>query len=148
MSNRTNTINKSKLPLPTYNLYNDLKLEQYLLIPFNKKDELKKQYRDLKWDDKRKLWYLEDNTKWNMLPSYHIKYYDVPYDQKDAIKSSGFKWDALNKYWYGCDYLFYNLPDNIAIHIEEIGILPNRQKLNSQLSEMVAEPSNDEEETV
>lgn len=70
----------------------------YLLIPFEKKDELKKLYK-IKWDANSKLWYsLKDIEE---LKQYTIKKIQVEYADKDIMKSKykSMRWNDDEKTW-------------------------------------------------
>jgi hypothetical protein len=59
------------------------KQKTYLLIPFDKKDELKKLHK-IRWDAEKKLWYSnKDNED---LKQYQIKKIVIPYESKDIMK--------------------------------------------------------------
>lgn len=90
---------------------------QYLDVPYEEKDAAKE--LGAKWDRQERLWYmppganLEDVQKW--MPKEAEKeqqpqqpaqkneprqYLAVPYEEKDAAKELGAKWDAEAKSWY------------------------------------------------
>jgi hypothetical protein len=56
----------------------------YLLVPYEKKDELKKLYK-IKWDAETKLWYVGEMVEG--LKPYAIMKIQVEYDDKDLCKS-------------------------------------------------------------
>ena len=126
--------------LPTYNLKDDIKLEKYVLIPFDKKNEYKKQYKSLRWEVERKLWYTEDHHEWNNLDECHIIYYDVPFEFKDDVKNAGFRWDAVNRFWYGCNELYERLSEKAQDQIEPIEHEYNRKILNNEIGEVQPAP--------
>ena len=91
-------------------------MTEYLLIPFNKKDEIKKDY-PIKWDVRKKLWYFDTLTPYyskvntgpkNGLPQeleqyriHSLSTEQVPYDEKDFVKTQ-FKslvWNPLTTSW-------------------------------------------------
>ena len=58
--------------------------KKYLLIPFEKKDELKKLHK-IRWDDVKKLWYCNELN--DDLKQYQIKKIVIPYESKDIVKA-------------------------------------------------------------
>jgi hypothetical protein len=91
-------------------------MNEYLLIPFDKKDEIKKDH-PIKWDVAKKLWYFDTITPYyskenteprNGLPQELERYRihslsteQVPYDEKDFVKKE-FKslvWNPLTTSW-------------------------------------------------
>lgn len=74
----------------------------YLLIPFEKKDELKKLHK-IKWDADLKLWYVPEYNE--NLKSYTIKEIQVDYEDKDIMKSKykSMRWNKADKFWT-CSY--------------------------------------------
>ena len=91
-------------------------MTEYLLIPFDKKDEIKK-VNPIKWDVAKKLWYFDTLTPYfskgktelqNGLPQgleqyriHSLSTEQVPYDDKDFVKTQ-FKsmvWNTLNECW-------------------------------------------------
>lgn len=74
----------------------------YLLIPYEKKDELKKLYK-IKWDAKTKLWYIGEMVEG--LRPYAIMKIQVGYDDKDLCKSKykSMRWNTMDKTWI-CSY--------------------------------------------
>ena len=91
-------------------------MNEYLLIPFDKKDEIKKDH-PIKWDVAKKLWYFDTITPYyskgnggprNGLPQdleqyriHSLSTEQVPYDEKDFVKKE-FKsmvWNPLNSCW-------------------------------------------------
>lgn len=72
----------------------------YLIIPFEKKDEFKKDFK-IKWDADKKLWYYEGAKINDALHPYTIKKVYIEYDQKDVYrkKFKSLKWDGINKIW-------------------------------------------------
>ena len=56
----------------------------YLLVPYEKKDELKKLYK-IKWDAETKLWYIGEMVEG--LKPYAIMKIQVEYGDKDLCKS-------------------------------------------------------------
>ena len=69
----------------------------YLLVPFNLKDELKKE--GIKWDANKKLWYSLEITE--TLKPYVLFFVDVEYDEKDEMKEKykSLKWNGTLKSW-------------------------------------------------
>lgn len=82
----------------------------YLLIPFNLKDELKKE--GIKWDVEKKLWYCIEITE--KLKDYEIRYIDIEYMEKDFFKEKlkSMKWDKIERCWMvnNKDFEIYNNP--------------------------------------
>jgi hypothetical protein len=72
-----------------------------LLIPFDKKDEVKKSF-GIKWDNDKKTWYYICNGE---LPEGLDKYtemvVDVRYEDKDLFKKrfKTMRWNNIDKYW-------------------------------------------------
>ena len=77
----------------------------YLLVPFDKKDELKKLY-DIKWDAERKLWYIGEIVE--ELKPYTIMKIQVDYEDKELCKSKykSMRWHTIDKIWT-CSYEDY-----------------------------------------
>ena len=91
-------------------------MTEYLLIPFNKKDEIKKDY-PIKWDVAKKQWYFDTLTPYyskanaepkNGLPQeleqyriHSLSTEQVPYDDKDFVKThfKSMVWNELNECW-------------------------------------------------
>jgi len=72
-----------------------------VLIPFEKKDELKLRYK-LKWNNDEKLWECGNERIYNMngmLP-YHIEPISVSFENKENAKRLGCKWYHKEKFWY------------------------------------------------
>jgi len=69
----------------------------YLLVPFDLKDELKKE--GIKWDNEKKLWYCIETTE--TLKPYVAFVVDVEYDEKDEMKKKykSLKWNSSFKSW-------------------------------------------------
>ena len=74
----------------------------YLLVPYNKKDELKKLYK-IKWDAEKKLWYVGEMVEG--LKPYAIMKIQVEYSDKDLCKSKykSMRWNTIDKTWI-CSY--------------------------------------------
>lgn len=74
----------------------------YLLVPYEKKDELKKLY-NIKWDAQRKLWYINEII--DELKPYIIMKIQVDYEDKDLCKSKykSMRWSTSDKTWI-CSY--------------------------------------------
>jgi hypothetical protein len=71
---------------------------KYLLIPFEKKDKLKKQF-GLRWDINRKLWYIsKDKYGFGEIDNYEIINLEVPFKHKDYVKGLGCRWNGNN--WF------------------------------------------------
>ena len=70
----------------------------YLLVPYDKKDELKKLY-NIKWDNDKKLWYTNEMIEG--LKPYTIIKIQVEYDDKDLCKSKfkSMRWRTIDKTW-------------------------------------------------
>ena len=77
----------------------------FLLVPYEKKDELKQLY-NIKWDAKSKLWYIGEMVEG--LESYKIMKIQVEYDDKDLLKSKykSMRWQTIDKTWT-CSYEDY-----------------------------------------
>ena len=77
----------------------------YLLVPYEKKDELKKLY-NIKWDATTKLWYISEMVEG--LKPYTIMKIQVEYDDKDLCKSKykSIRWHTIDKTWT-CSYEDY-----------------------------------------
>lgn len=135
-------ITKPKYPVPTYDLYEDLKLGKYVLVPFDNKDDIKNKYKSLRWDTERKLWYTDNKKHFDEMADYQIKYYDTQYEHRSDIKEAGFKWDPVNKSWYGCNALYNQLPVEVMDETEALADVKTRQLLNECIGDRVPEPSN------
>ena len=74
----------------------------FLLVPYDKKDELKKLY-NIKWDNERKLWYINEMVEG--LKPYTIMKIQVEYADKDFCKSKfkSMRWRTPDKTWI-CSY--------------------------------------------
>jgi len=130
---------KSRLSdTPTFNLLDDLKHNKFVLIPFNDTPEYRAKFKSLRWDANRKLWYTNTKSDWDKMPEVHIKYYDVAFEHKDFVKEAGFRWDNLNKYWYGCNAMIPKLHEDTEFELIENPV--NRFKLNQQLGVVQPEP--------
>jgi hypothetical protein len=72
--------------------------KNYLLIPFNKKEEVKKTEK-ISWDADRKLWYCSELTEG--LKKYEIYMVDIAFDEKDTWKPllKSMKWLSDEKIW-------------------------------------------------
>jgi hypothetical protein len=72
-----------------------------VLIPFEKKDELKLRYK-LKWNDDTKLWECRNERIYNMngMFPYHIEPIIVSFKNKENAKKLGCKWFPKEKFWY------------------------------------------------
>lgn len=69
----------------------------YLLVPFDLKDELKKE--GIKWNNDKKLWYCIEITE--KLKPYVCFFVDIEYDEKDEMKAKykSLKWNGILKSW-------------------------------------------------
>ena len=70
-----------------------------LLIPFELKDEIRKEFK-IKWDSDKKIWkYIGELPEG--LVKYQMKYLDIPYEVKDEWKAKlkSMKWVATEKCW-------------------------------------------------
>ncbi len=123
-----------------YNLMDDIKHNKFVLLPYELKDTYKRQFKSLKWDAVRHLWYTNTKSDWVKLEQFHIKYYDVPFDIKDDAKEVGFRWDNKNKSWYGCTYMFSKLDEELQDDIELIDNPVRRAIINTELGEPVNNP--------
>lgn len=83
--------------------------EAYLNVPFDDKDKIKA--LGAWWDGERKAWYIpkgKDITPFKQWitdkkpakANGKKTYLSVPYDDKDAAKSAGARWDGERKKWY------------------------------------------------
>ena len=74
------------------------KQKTYLLIPFEKKDELKKLHKN-RWDDVKKLWYCNELN--DDLKQYQIKKIVIPYESKDIVKAKykNIRFEKETKSW-------------------------------------------------
>lgn len=78
----------------------------YLNIPFSDKDHAKA--LGAQWDKENKLWYCktEERSKFDQWPIVDLKlattktFLSVKFDDKEAVKKLGAKWDADRKQWY------------------------------------------------
>lgn len=77
----------------------------YLLVPYEKKNELKELYI-IKWDAKSKLWFIDEMI--DELKPYTIMKIQVEYDDKDIFKSryKSMRWHTTDKTWT-CSYEDY-----------------------------------------
>jgi len=101
------------------------------MIPFDKKDFLKSQYK-LKWDNETKMWYTTSASTYNKLLDYHVIDLLVRYENKDIAKKLGAKWN-------GSAWITSRL--NYNTHKPIYDSLNNTPSVNN-------EPETDEEETV
>ena len=89
----------------------------FLDIPFDMKDKFK---RILLWDSENKSWktrrfsalsikWDNDNNKWydetdekpiDIINQYRRIYLNVPFDDKDFVKTNGGRWDGNKKKWH------------------------------------------------
>ena len=77
----------------------------FLLVPYEKKDELKTLYK-IKWDIKTKLWYIGEMVEG--LEPYKIMKIQVEYDDKDdyKLRYKSMRWQTTDKTWT-CSYEDY-----------------------------------------
>ena len=70
----------------------------YLLIPFEKKDELKKLHK-IRWDTEKKLWFIGEIVE--DLKPYQIKKIVIPYESKDIVKEKykNIRFEKETKSW-------------------------------------------------
>lgn len=71
-----------------------------LLIPFDKKEEVKKQF-NIRWDMDKKLWYFMGNELPESLEKYQEMIVDVKYEDKDLFKKrfKTMRWNKDDKIW-------------------------------------------------
>lgn len=71
-----------------------------LLIPFDKKDEVKKDFK-IRWDTDKKIWYYIGNELPKGLDKYEEMVVDVRYEDKDLFKKrfKTMRWNNLDKIW-------------------------------------------------
>jgi transposase len=74
------------------------KQKTYLLIPFDKKDELKKLHK-IRWDTEKKLWFIDEMVEG--LKPYSIKKIVIPYESKDIVKEKykNIRFEKETKSW-------------------------------------------------
>jgi DNA topoisomerase-3 len=70
-------------------------MKTYLKVPYDEKDEAKK--NGARWDNDKKLWYIVKGIK--TLEKYIIETLEVDYDDKDKVKKLGAFWNNENKTW-------------------------------------------------
>jgi DNA topoisomerase-3 len=70
-------------------------MNEYLIVPFEKKDEVKE--LGAFWDNDVKMWYMPKKIK--ELEKYKRTEIYVPFDDKDIVKELGAKWDGSKKIW-------------------------------------------------
>ena len=77
----------------------------FLLVPNEKKDELKALYK-IKWDTQSKLWYADEMVE--ALEPYKIMKIQVEYDDKDdyKLRYKSMRWQTTDKTWT-CSYEDY-----------------------------------------
>jgi hypothetical protein len=96
-------------------LQNDKMTNYNLLIPFEKKDLLKTQYK-LKWDNEIKMWHTTSQSTYGKLLDYHVIDLEVTYENKDIAKKLGAKWNG--KHWI-TSRLNYNTHQQIYDALKE-----------------------------
>ena len=71
-----------------------------LLIPFDKKDEVKKDFK-IRWDTDKKIWYYIGNELPIGLDKYEEMVVDVRYEDKDLFKKrfKTMRWNNHDKIW-------------------------------------------------
>ena len=81
-----------------------------LAIPFNKKDEIKKNYK-IKWDKDERTWYYEDDKLPKELQKYIETIIKITYDEREKLKSKcpSARFSGSRKTWVVSkeDYDFY-----------------------------------------
>jgi DNA topoisomerase-3 len=70
-------------------------MNENLIVPFEKKDEVKE--LGAFWDADVKMWYMPKKIK--ELEKYKRTEIYVPFEDKDIVKDMGAKWDSSNKIW-------------------------------------------------
>ena len=77
----------------------------FLLVPYEKKDELKALYK-IKWDTQAKLWYTYEMVE--ALEPYKIMKIQVEYEDKDdyKLRYKSMRWQTTDKTWT-CSYEDY-----------------------------------------
>ena len=80
-----------------------------VLIPFEKKNELKLRYK-LHWNNESKLWECGNDRIYNMngMMPYHIEFIPVSFSNKEKAKKLGCKWSPTEKAWYTSMELYEN----------------------------------------
>jgi hypothetical protein len=88
-------------------------MKNYIKVPFSEKEEVKQ--LGAKWDKEMKSWYVPEEaeqskfSKWQSYdpstapaidPNATRVYLAVPFDEKDAVKSAGGRWDGEKRQWY------------------------------------------------
>jgi hypothetical protein len=96
-------------------------MSTFLSVPFDDKDEAKQM--GARWDPDRRLWYAMAGrpthdalaAKWPLAADTVIDvgadagvppvktYLRVPFDEKDAAKRAGARWDPAQKMWFAVD---------------------------------------------
>jgi hypothetical protein len=82
--------------------------QTFLLIPFEKKNELKEKHK-IQWNADKKLWYFEGDLIDDLMP-YTIKKIQVDFADKDILKKrlKSMRWDPIEKIWL-CSLEDYNI---------------------------------------
>jgi putative DNA primase/helicase len=88
-------------------------MKKYIKVPFAEKDDVKN--LGARWDKDMKSWYIPEDKNENEFAKWPIYdpattprevavgnkiYLSVPFDDKDAVKSAGGRWDGEKKQWY------------------------------------------------
>lgn len=78
-----------------------------LCIPFERKDEIKKDFK-IRWDAIKKVWYYEEDLP-EELKKYELMIIDISYDDKDMMKKKfkSMRFDRELKSWT-CSMEDYN----------------------------------------
>jgi hypothetical protein len=71
----------------------------YLHISYDKKDEAKLRDPLMRWCADSKKWYTTDSHS-PLLEEYQIIYLNVPYKDKDYVKTMSGFYDSVKKQWY------------------------------------------------
>ena len=77
-----------------------LRMRFNLLVPFEKKEDVKKEFK-IKWDMDNKIWYYIGNELPEALEKYREMVVDVPYEDKDLFKKrfKSMRWNKDDKIW-------------------------------------------------
>ena len=76
-------------------------------IPYNMKDELKREFR-LKWSADRRCWYTTFPKVYKTLKQYQVIKLNIKFTKKDCVKQIGCKWSSQYKSWYCSNELYTN----------------------------------------
>lgn len=94
----------------------------FVFVPFTETDNVRRVYR-IFWCPKNKLWYAKSKTVYDSMELYHITYYKVDYASRELVKKYGFKWDKVNKSWYGCTFI-------VMEHMEDLSEFDTNPELS------------------